>query len=210
MYNPVSPYAEPTLESPYLEQYLAPALLPFIQELSPARILDIGCGNGKLCSLLARQTDSYVVGIDRDEVGIELAREAYPSIAFYQKSLDSDPLELLDSVGEKFDLVVSTEVIEHLYSPSQMVRFASEVLNPSGKILVTTPYHGYLKNLCLSLANKWDRHLNPLWEGGHIKFWSKRTITQLFEEGNFELCSFKGVGRCRYLWMSMILLFHRQ
>jgi hypothetical protein len=37
-------------------------------------------------------------------------------------------------------------------------------------LIITTPYHGYLKNIALSVSVKFDHHVNPLWDGGHIKF----------------------------------------
>lgn len=71
---------------------------------------------------------------------------------------------------------------------------------------MTTPYHGYLKNLAISLAGAWDRHLDPFWDGGHIKQFSRKTITRLLQEGGFELRRFGGVGRMPGLWKSMIVL----
>lgn len=73
-------------------------------------------------------------------------------------------------------------------------------------MILTTPYHGYLKNLILSIFNKWDFHLNPLWHGGHIKFWSRGTLAQLLREAGFEVVGFHGVGRLPYIWKSMILI----
>jgi hypothetical protein len=69
-----------------------------------------------------------------------------------------------------------------------------------------TPYHGYLKNLALSVFDKWDFHHTPLWHGGHIKFWSKRTLTQLLTDSGFDVVEFHGVGRLPYLWKSMVLV----
>lgn len=65
------------------------------------------------------------------------------------------------------------EVIEHLYQPRAFVLFIRSILEASGggQFIVTTSYHGYLKNLTIAAANKMDHHLSALWEGGHIKFW---------------------------------------
>ena len=73
------------------------------------------------------------------------------------------------------------EVIEHLYQPRAFVLFIRSILEASGggQFIVTTPYHGYLKNLTIAAANKMDHHLSALWEGGHIKFWSRRTLAIL-------------------------------
>jgi 2-polyprenyl-6-hydroxyphenyl methylase/3-demethylubiquinone-9 3-methyltransferase len=63
-----------------------------------------------------------------------------------------------------------------------------------------------LKNLALSIANKWDFHHTPLWHGGHIKFWSRKTLSQLLTEGGFEVVGFHGVGRLPLLWKSMVIV----
>jgi len=73
-------------------------------------------------------------------------------------------------------------------------------------LVISTPYHGYIKNLALSVFDKWDSHHTPLWHGGHIKFWSRKTLTQLLEDNGFKVIGFSGVGRIPYLWKSMILI----
>jgi hypothetical protein len=84
--------------------------------------------------------------------------------------------------------------------------FANKYLMGGGAIIISTPYHGYLKNLALSVFNHWDKHHTPLWDGGHIKFWSKRTLTVLLEEQGFKVEKIIGVGRLPYLWKSMVLM----
>jgi len=115
-----------------------------------------------------------------------------------------DPPQLLEESA--FDAVVSTEVIEHLFSPAALPVFAKAVLKPGGYLIVTTPYHGWLKNVLIALTGKWDSHHTPLWEGGHIKFWSRRTLTTLLEENGFSVSQFLGAGRVFGLWKSMILV----
>jgi hypothetical protein len=77
--------------------------------------------------------------------------------------------------------------------------------NGGGELIISCPYHGYLKNLVMALAGKFDNHFTVLWDGGHIKFWSKKTLTQLLEEFGFEVIDFKGAGRFPYLWKSMFI-----
>jgi hypothetical protein len=62
-----------------------------------------------------------------------------------------------------------------------------------------------LKNLALSLANKWDTHANPLWDGVHIKLWSRSTLGSLLTETGFENLQFRGAGRLPGLWMTMVM-----
>lgn len=162
-------------------------------------ILDAGCGNGELCGLLAK-SGFDVMGVDADRKGIEIASKRFPSTRF-EISLFTD---MPPRTG--FDLVVSTEVVEHLYSPHELIHFAFKALKPGGVFAITTPYHGYLKNLMLSLTDHWDKHHTANWHGGHIKFWSRKTLTTLLENGGFTIIDFVGVGRIPYLWKSMILI----
>jgi 2-polyprenyl-6-hydroxyphenyl methylase/3-demethylubiquinone-9 3-methyltransferase len=73
-------------------------------------------------------------------------------------------------------------------------------LKPGGVIILTTPYHGYLKNLALSLLNAWDKHFTVDWEGGHIKFFSPKTLSAMLKEAGFGEIEFRGAGRLPYLW----------
>ena len=82
-------------------------------------------------------------------------------------------------------------------------------LGGPGQLICSTPYHGYLKNLALSLVNKWDDHHNPLWDGGHIKFFSRDSLTRLLREAGLVNISFRGAGRLPYLWKSMVLAADR-
>ncbi len=170
------------------------------------RVLDLGCGNGDLCGQLV--TAGYdVVGVEIDSDGVRIARQTYPSVPFYNFGVHDDPLALLQREGGRaFDAVVSTEVIEHLYAPHLLPRYAHSVLAPGGYLLLSTPYHGYLKNLMLSLLGHWDKHHTSLWHGGHIKFWSVATLSRLLEENQFRVTGFRGAGRLPYLWKSMILM----
>ncbi|RYG16437.1 MAG: methyltransferase domain-containing protein, partial [Chitinophagaceae bacterium] len=103
--------------------------------------------------------------------------------------------------------IISTEVIEHLYDPRSFIRFCKGILlnNGGGNLIITTPYHGYIKNLALAIFGKWDSHADPLWDGGHIKLWSKKTLTKLLTEEGFAVTDFVGTGRVPYLWKSMIV-----
>jgi 2-polyprenyl-6-hydroxyphenyl methylase/3-demethylubiquinone-9 3-methyltransferase len=54
-----------------------------------------------------------------------------------------------------------------------------------GVAVISTPYHGYWKNLAQALTGKMDGHFTALWDHGHIKFWSMRTLGELLREAGF-------------------------
>ena len=170
------------------------------------RVLDVGCGNGyTIGQFLSRGCD--VVGIDLSRSGIELARSEYPKGRFECLPADHDLLTNL--AVEPFDIVVSTEVVEHLYAPRPYAAGCFQALRPGGRFICSTPYHGYLKNLVLALSGKMDTHFTALWDGGHIKFWSRATLSLLLTEQGFTAIRFIGVGRVPYIWKSMILVAHK-
>jgi 2-polyprenyl-3-methyl-5-hydroxy-6-metoxy-1,4-benzoquinol methylase len=195
-------------QPPHTFAYLEPCILAILGKAGAKRVLDLGSGNGVLCAAL-RSSGYRVVGVEADRGGIEAARTSFPGIGFYQGNIDDGPDATLLREGP-FDAVVSTEVVEHLYSPHRLPAYASAVLGPGGLLVVSTPYHGFLKNLVLSIFNAWDAHLTALWCGGHIKFWSRKTLTALLSENGFDVIQFHGVGRLPYLWKSMVVVARKR
>lgn len=186
--------------------YITPAVLKIIRRYDPGKILDLGAGNGDLCNSI-HNAGFNVVGIEPDEEGYLLAKENYKDIRFYNLSCYDSPVKLPES---SFDFIVSTEVIEHLYSPAELLRFAREILSEKGRILLTAPFHGYLKNLIISLVNGWDMQHTSLWKGGHVKFWSFKTISKLLEDNGFRVIYKWGCGRLPYIWKSMLVVAEKK
>jgi 2-polyprenyl-3-methyl-5-hydroxy-6-metoxy-1,4-benzoquinol methylase len=166
-----------------------------------SRICDLGCGNGYMTGALAN-LGYDVVGIDASETGLKIARQVYRKATFVQSLIDSELCNNAD-LG-KFDLVVSSDVIEHLYRPSDLIEVARSLLHPRGQLLIGTPYHGYLKNLVLSLTGKMDSHFTVLSDGGHIKFFSVVTLSELLRRHEFSDLTFTYYGRAPWLWKNMI------
>jgi 2-polyprenyl-6-hydroxyphenyl methylase/3-demethylubiquinone-9 3-methyltransferase len=117
-----------------------------------------------------------------------------------------DPLH--ETFG-RYPLVVSLEVVEHVYAPRDFTRCVRDLLVPGGHALISTPYHGYLKNLLLALTGGMDRHFTALWDHGHIKFWSPATITQLLGEVGLSVLRVHRVGRLAPLAKSMLVVVRR-
>jgi 2-polyprenyl-3-methyl-5-hydroxy-6-metoxy-1,4-benzoquinol methylase len=202
--NLTSDYGWSGTEVPPSCTYLGTAVEHILGRVNACRVLDIGCGNGALCGRLAA-AGYRMVGMEFDTAGFEVAKATYPQIPFYNFGVQDDPAHLL-AAERPFDAVVSTEVVEHLFSPHLLPQYARAVLKVPGHIVLTTPYHGYLKNLALSVLGAWDRHHTALWHGGHIKFWSRATLAQLLDQNGFNVAGFAGVGRMPYLWKSMVMV----
>jgi 2-polyprenyl-3-methyl-5-hydroxy-6-metoxy-1,4-benzoquinol methylase len=203
--NLVDEYGWQSSSGPESCGYITPEVLRILATLNVKRVCDLGSGNGALVGVL-HGAGYQAAGVEYDRRGVEIARQNHPGINYYNMGVQDDPAPLLASEGALFDAVVSTEVIEHLFSPHLLPVFASKLLRGGGYLVISTPYHGYLKNLALAVFNKWDKHHTALWHGGHIKFWSCKTLTQLLEENGFKVTEFHGAGRLPWLWKSMILV----
>lgn len=171
---------------------------------SPRRLFELGCGNGSLAVRLAAP-GREIVAVDASQSGIEQARLASGSVRFEVATAGDD---LAGRFGQ-FDVVLSVEVIEHLYSPRTCIDRIRDLLVPGGTLILTTPYHGYLKNLAIAALGKFDAHVNPLWEGGHIKFFSAATLTRLLEAGGLHVESVQRIGRIPPLAKSMVVVARR-
>lgn len=97
-------------------------------------VLDAGCGEGYGAAMLA-ETARHVTGVDRAEaVAVARSRHVHPRLAYREQDL-----ERLESLGERFELVVSFQVIEHLPDPARFLEALAACTAPGGTLIVTTP-----------------------------------------------------------------------
>lgn len=187
--------------------YLLPVITEILAKIdvSPKRAFDLGCGNGSVANWLAGR-GFEVAGVDPSVSGIAEANRAFPQLNLKAGSA-YDPLH--ESFGT-FPLVLSLEVVEHVYDPRSFARCVRDLLTPGGHALISTPYHGYLKNVALAVSGRFDRHFTALWDHGHIKFWSRRTISQLLAEAGLSVRHIHRVGRIPQLAKTMLVVAQRQ
>ena len=100
------------------------------------RILDIGCGGGLLCEPMARM-GADVVGADASSINIEVAslhaRENGLSIDYRAQSAES-----LEEAGEKFDVILNMEVVEHVADVELFMRKCANMTKSGGLMFVAT------------------------------------------------------------------------
>jgi 2-polyprenyl-6-hydroxyphenyl methylase/3-demethylubiquinone-9 3-methyltransferase len=188
--------------------HLFPTVDLLLRGVAPeSTVLDLGCGNGSFISLFHNR-GWKCFGVDSSVTGIEIAQKSYPGVHFFRADVEHAESEILKQVGQ-LDTIISTEVIEHVYAPRDFLKTSYALLKPGGLLVITTPYHGYLKNLMLAVTGKLDNHFTVLWDNGHIKFWSRDTLTQVTREAGFKPVGFRGSGRLPYLWNSMALVVQK-
>ncbi len=184
---------------------------PVIESLFPINkgqrlnVFDAGCGNSTIAMKISA-LGHQVTGIDISEDRIVIATKVHPKVHFEVASVYDDLPSIIDDV----DVVVSSEVIEHLYDPQRYLDNMMSIIRTGGYVILTAPYHGYLKNLALSLFNYWDKHNTVDWVGGHIKFFSENTLSKMLIEAGFSNVTYNNVGRLTWLWKSMVFRAQKQ
>ena len=130
--------------------------------------LDVGCGAGLLCEPLAR-LGARVTGIDAAPENIAVARD---HAAAGGLSIDYRAAELATLAGQRFDLVTSLEVVEHVADPGAFVRGLADAVANDGLLILSTPNRTALSRLALILfaegtgriprgTHDWDKFLTP-------------------------------------------------
>ena len=180
-----------------------------ISTTQPARVLDVGCGTGaNLTELLARQfPQSHFTGIDSDATSIVFAN-GHRKANNAQYLVESDALYL-----GQFDLVIASEVIEHVEDPLAFLKFLRRRLMPNGCVVLTLPngygpyelaslvetlmhltgVYGILRALKRVLIHKpaVSSTVDTLAISPHINFFTYSSVRSLIEASGFRITQFR-------------------
>jgi len=107
-----------------------------LDSLKGLRLLDVGCGGGILAEPLAR-LGADVVGIDPAEENVAAAR-AHAAESGLAIDYRTATAEALADASERFDVVIASEVVEHVTDVGSFVRRSGEMVKPGGLLIVTT------------------------------------------------------------------------
>ena len=118
-------------------EYLFSVLMQMRRASPRMNVLDVGCGNGSI-ALAVASLGHDVLGVDISESSIQYARDLnrYSNARF-----EVVPGSCFD-LNESFDLIICSEVLEHLHSPGPLVATMARHLKESGQLLITVP-NGY-------------------------------------------------------------------
>lgn len=152
-----------------------------------ARVLDLGCGEGRHCHGLHMLGGIQVVGLDPDLPSLTKARDGLSMLpsrgdeealtAFMSGSAYSLPF-----ADNTFDGVICSEVLEHLHEYNDALAEIRRVLKPDGIFAATVP-HAWPEKICWKLAPAPDGY--PLVPGGHLRIFDDQKLAQEVEAAGF-------------------------
>jgi 2-polyprenyl-6-hydroxyphenyl methylase / 3-demethylubiquinone-9 3-methyltransferase len=159
--------------------------------LKDLRILDIGCGGGILSEPLAR-LGANVVGADPSETNIAAAK-AHAIESRVTVDYRATTAEALAEAGERFDLVLAMEVVEHVADVMLFVNRCAEMVKPGG-LMVTATINRTLKSFALAIVGA-EYVLRWLPPGTHQwdKFVTPNELEIAMEKSHLRVCDERGV-----------------
>jgi SAM-dependent methyltransferase len=155
-----------------------------LSRTSSPRILDIGCGCGVNAREFKRRTpQAYIVGIEPNPRAAELAAVACDEI--FQGMLED---WMKAPPAKPFDLVVLSDVLEHIADPVSFLRAlaASEPLR-GAQWIVSVPNYAVWYNRIRTLLGIHDYGWSGIWDRTHVRFFTRDSIRHLLSYCGFEL-----------------------
>ncbi|MCA9046109.1 MAG: glycosyltransferase, partial [Planctomycetaceae bacterium] len=152
------------------------------------RVLDIGCGAGRLGESIKQRQVAHVVGVERDNTAAEIARHRLDEV--HSGDICADDFEFPNA---EFDCVICADVLEHLRDPESVLRKVRRWLKPGGTLVTSLPNvrnHTVVRSL---LAGNWTYESAGLLDEDHVRFFTKREIEKLLFRCGFEMETFQAV-----------------
>jgi len=153
-------------------------IIPFVEQMNPGKILDIGCGLGYLISSFSDKWKKY--GFEISEFALSYIKKNFPEINLIQ-DLDLEKSEPPQNYKEKFDIVICYHVIEHVENPKKFIENLCKLIKINGFLIIGTP------NIGSPMAKIFKGKFRLLGDEGHICLFNKKTMNMLLQENHLEV-----------------------
>lgn len=151
-------------------EYRFARILSLVPSDKRMRVLDFGCGTGNLLKqLITKYPQNEYFGADTSEAGVDATKLIAPSASIHKIELLQNRPSIETLQGE-FDLIVCSEVIEHVENDRLTVQFLYSLLSADGLLVLTVPS---------GPMSKFDQFI------GHLRHYSKPTLEALLKEVGF-------------------------
>lgn len=145
-----------------------------------SRILDVGCGTGRLLGSLAGAGFFNLAGIDIAERIVNVSKKRLEQIGITTDLRVADAEAGLPWFSSSFDIVTVTGVLHHFFRPEMVMREIGRVLSPGGKVVLIDPWFPPIVRHIINMALRVKPH------DGDCRFYSPKDATALLDRNGLE------------------------
>jgi len=145
------------------------------------KVLDVGCASGYLGAEI-KLLGHYVAGIEIAPNAAEQASKVIDRVF----TGDAQEIENL-GIKDKFDIIICSDILEHLFDPAALLRKLPDYLLDGGKILVVLPNVGWYRLRLMLLLGKWHYAESGILDFGHIRWFSRSSAIKILNECGFRV-----------------------
>lgn len=166
-------------------------LLRWLDSMPASKVLDLGCSGGQFAEA-ARASGHQVTGVDLAAApGVEDRTDR-----FIQADLDAgfDEALLAELDGERFDVVVMGDVLEHVRQPGRLLADARNALGSGGSMLISVPNFGHWYPRTRTALGAFDYDMRGILDRTHVRFFTRRSFRRLLDDAKLRVVRFDQVG----------------
>ena len=150
-------------------------------------VLDVGCSRGATAPSLRARGVRWIAGIEPDPEDASAASEAYDRVLCARLE------EVGDDFAGRFDAILFGDVLEHLEDPSEALARVRPWLTPAGVVVASVPNLGHWAVVDDLLRGRFDYVPYSILSGTHVRFFTRRTVEDLFEACGYRIRSIETV-----------------
>lgn len=147
------------------------------------KLLDVGCGTGRLAEKLRIKKNCFVVGIEKDRTKVEIARRRCDGIII----ADVETLKEIPFSARYFDVIIFVDILEHLKEPGTILDKFKEYLKDDGYILVSVPNVANWTIRLKLLFGRWNYKELGLLDKTHLRFFTFQTAKRMLENSGYTI-----------------------
>ncbi len=155
---------------------------------SAKKVLDIGCSDGQLGKIIKDKFQVEVHGLDISAEALALAQDNLEKTFLLDINSDEWTDKLTDN---KYDVVILSEVLEHLFAPDKVLAEVKKILADKGEVIITIPNLLFWKNRLKIFLGKWEYTDQGLMDRGHIHFFSWHSFVKMLDKAGFYITASK-------------------